>query len=205
MTRTLLAVLLLASIARPQSATAPPAANSATPSATFDIPGIMGRVEQSAQGAALQIAALRIEKWKTDSQAKQHARVNADSLQRNMTTALPTLTGAVRSAPQDLSANFKLYRNLSALSDVLNSLTESAGAFGPKQEFQSLAQYAGQFEESRRALGDYLESLTAAKEAELARLRSAAPAVNPSRPKRVIVDNEPEAKPKAKKPKPQKP
>jgi hypothetical protein len=117
-----------------------------------------------------------------------------------MTAALPSLTGAVRSSPQDLAANFKLYRNLSALSDVLNTLAESAGAFGPKQEFESLAEYASRIDQSRRSLGDYLEVLTAAKEAELARLRSGAPATaTPSRPKRIIVDNEPDPKPKAKK------
>jgi hypothetical protein len=201
MTRHLLVLLLLSLTGAAQSSVpVPSSANAAPATSVFDVSTTLSQIDQTAQSAALQIAALRIEKWKADSQSKQQAQSNADSLQRNMTAALPSLTGAVRTRPQDLSANFKLYRNLSALSDVLNTLAESAGAFGPKQEFESLAEYASRIDQSRRSLGDYLEVLTAAKEAELARLRSGAPATaTTTRPKRVIVDNEPDPKPKPKK------
>src|SRR5437879_4121121 len=97
---------------------------------SVDLQNTLAKVDQSAQAAAMDIARLRIEKWKADSSEKRQAQSNAESLQRNMTAALPTLTSAVRTAPQDMAANFKLYRNLSALNDVLKSLTESAGAFG---------------------------------------------------------------------------
>src|SRR5437899_10752157 len=101
-----------------------PSAAQGTPVAV-DVQNILAKIDQTAQAAALDIAKLRIEKWKTDSKDKQQAQSNADSLQRNMTAALPTLTAGVRSAPQDFAANFKLYRNLNALYDVLKSLTES--------------------------------------------------------------------------------
>src|SRR5436190_22424255 len=104
-----------------------------------DVQNTISKVEQTAQAAALDIAKLRIEKWKMDSKDKQQVQSDADSVQRNLTAALPTLTAGVRSAPQDVAANFKLYRNLNALYDVMKSLTESAGAFGPKQDFESLA------------------------------------------------------------------
>jgi hypothetical protein len=163
-----------------------------------DLPSLLNRIDEAAQAAALQIAALRIEKWKTDGDYKRQAQANADSLQRNMTAALPTLTSAARSAPQNLEANFKLYRNLNALSDVMRTLAESAGAFGPKQEYQQLADSAATFDDTRRALGDYFETLAANKEAEITRLKAAVPPPV-IRPKKVIVDNEPDPAPKRKK------
>jgi hypothetical protein len=115
---------------------------------------------------------------------------------------LPTLTAAVRSAPQDFAANFKLYRNLNALYDVLKSLTESAGAFGSKQEFESLAEYAQAIDDNRRSMGDYMENLAVAKDAELNRLRSQARALQTPAPppKKVIIDDNAPAPTTKKKP-----
>ena len=101
------------------------------------------------------------------------------------------MTTAVRTAPQDLAAKFKLYRNLNALYDVFKTLAESAGAFGSKQELESLAPYAESFDQHRRSLADYMENLAASKDAELNRLRTQArtqPA--PAAPKKVIIDDD---------------
>ena len=43
------------------------------------------------------------------------------------------------SAPEDLAASFKLYRNLDALYDVFGQVVEAAGAFGSKDEYQNLS------------------------------------------------------------------
>src|SRR4051794_21501404 len=123
-----------------------------------NLQGMLVQIDQSAQQAALDIAKLRIEKWKADGNSKQQAQGNAESLQRNLTNALPGMTSAVRGAPQALAPAFKLYRNLSALYDVLTGLTESAGAFGPQQDFDALKQQTEAFDNYRRSLGDYLES-----------------------------------------------
>src|SRR2546423_45334 len=79
---------------------------------------------------------------KADSADKQQAQANADSVERNLTAALPGMISAVRTAPQDMAANFKLYRNMNALYDVMKTLTEASAAFGQKQDYQTLAQYA---------------------------------------------------------------
>src|ERR1700742_5233637 len=86
----------------------------------------LDRLQQAASQANLSLGHLRIEKWKADSGSKQQGQANAESIQRNLTTALPGLISDVRSAPQDLGAEFRLYRNLDALYDVYASLTESA-------------------------------------------------------------------------------
>ena len=191
--------LILVTFAAAQSAT-PAGSAPPEPAPAVDLPSLLNRIDQTAQAAALQIASLRIEKWKADGDYKRQAQANADSLQRNMTAALPTLTTTARSTPQNLAATFKLYRNLSALTDVMKSLAESAGAFGPKQEYQQLADSAASFDDTRRALGDYFETLTANKEAELARLKAGNAVPSQAvRPKKVIVDNDPEPPAKSKK------
>jgi BMFP domain-containing protein YqiC len=156
----------------------------------------LDRLQAAASQAAIEIGHMRIEKWKTSSQSKQQAQANADSIQRNLTSALPGMIDAVRSSPQDLSAEFKLYRNLNVLYDVMASLTESAGAFGPTADYEALARPLQVVDSVRRDLGDALEQLAASTQSELTRLRARihlqqqAAAAAP--PKKVVVDdNEP--------------
>ena len=190
----LLAAICLSNASSPtqaaaQAANTSPITQSSMPAPS--LPSLLAQIDQTAQSAALDIAKLRIEKWKADNNSKQQSQSNAESLQRNLSNALPTLTAGVRAAPQALAPNFKLYRNLTALYDVLAGLTESAGAFGPNQEFDSLKQATDAFDGYRRSLGDYLETLTAAKDSELARLARPQQPATASRPKKIIVDNEP--------------
>jgi hypothetical protein len=175
------------------------AVQGATPNGT-DLVGLLSKIDQTAQAASIDVARLRIEKWKADSSDKQQAQSNADSVQRNMTAALPGMTGAVRTSPQDFAATFKLYRNLNALYDVMKTLTEASAAFGAKQDFQTLAPYTDSIDGYRRSLADYMETLAASKDAELARLRSQAKTQAAAPPKKTIIDdNEPATKKTAKK------
>jgi hypothetical protein len=124
--------------------------------------------------------------------------------------ALPEIVTQLRSSPEDLTATFKLYRNLDALYDVLGNITESAGAFGSKDEFQSLSNDLNAMERNRRSLGERLETLSASKESELAQLRTqikALQAAPPPPPKKIVVDDNEPKKPAAKKkvPRPPKP
>jgi len=156
----------------------------------------LDRLQSTASQANSQLAYMRIEKWKADANSKQQAQSNADSIQRNLTEALPALIDAVRSAPQDVGAEFKLYRNLNALYDVFASLTESAGAFGPKSDYEAMAHQLGVIDSVRRTLGDSLENLTTSTQSELNQLRTEvqalqqkAAATPPAPPKKVIVDD----------------
>jgi hypothetical protein len=149
---------------------------------------------------------LRIEKWKMDSGYKKQTLANADSVRRNLQAALPEIMTQLRNSPEDLAASFKLYRNLDALYDVLSNVAESAGAFGSKDEFQSLSNDLSSFERSRRAFADRMESLSTAKEAELAQLRTQVKtlqaATPPPPPKKIVVDDNAPPKPAPKKKKP---
>jgi hypothetical protein len=188
---------MTAAQAAPQAATPVPWASAS------EVNGLLAQLESTAQSTTTDLSKTRIEKWKTDSGNKRVAQENRDSITRNLETALPALITAVRSSPENLAATFKLYRNLDALHDVLATVTESAGAFGSKSDFEALSNDYNSLDRIRRGLADRLDTLSTNKEAEIARLHSqvqAAQAANAAPPKKVIVDdNEPEKKPVHKK------
>ena len=168
-----------------------------------ELNGILTPLQQTAQSMQIDLAKTRIEKWKTDASTKKQTVANVDSIQRNLQSALPATIAELNNAPEDVAASFKLYRNLDALYDVFGSVVESAGAFGSKDEFQSLGNDMNGLEAARRTFGERLQKLAAGKEEELTRLRtqvktlSAAP---PPPPKKVVVDDtEPVKKPAPKK------
>ena len=181
-------------------------AQSAGSASTVSVSADLDRLQSAAAQATLDLGHLRIDKWKTDAESKRQAQANADSVQRNLASALPGLIDAVRSAPQDLSAEFKLYRNLNALYDVFISLTESAGAFGPKSDYEALTQQLETIDSVRRSLGDAVEHLTSSTQSELTQLRAQVRTYQQAAaasPKKVVVDDtEPPKKTVHKKKKP---
>ena len=168
---------------------------------------LLSQLEQTSQQTQLDLAKLRVEKWKTDSSNKRQMQANVESIERNLQSALPEMIGQARMSPENLTATFRVYRNLTALYDVFAAVAESAGAFGTKDEFQALQNDLSMLERSRRAFADRMETLAGAKEAELARLRTAVQTgqsgTTSQQPKKVVVDdNEPPKKPARKKPSP---
>jgi hypothetical protein len=161
---------------------------------------LLSQLEQASQAAQLDLAKLRVEKWKADSGSKRQAQGNVESIQRNLQSALPEIIAELKASPENLTSTFKLYRNLDALYDVFESVAESAGAFGSKDEFQSLENDVNAFERARRSFADRMETLAGAKDVEVTRLRAAlqsAQATPAQPPKKVVVDD---AAPPAKKP-----
>jgi len=178
--------------------TGPPTSASAAPapvsySSVSELNQLLAQVEHMSQSTQADFAKIRVEKWKTDGNTKRATEADVGSIQRNLQSALPEIVTQLRSSPEDLGASFKLYRNLDALYDVLVSVVESAGAFGPKDDFQLLQDDLGALERSRRSMADRMETLATTKENELTRLRTevrtlqaAQPAVAP---KKVVVDD----------------
>ena len=186
----------------PASATKPPPVPYASVS---QLNLMLSQLEQVSQATQADLAKLRIEKWKTDSNTKRGTQADVESIQRNLQMALPEIIGQLRASPENIVTTFKLYHNLDALYDVLGPVVESAGAFGPRDEFQSMENDFTALERSRRDLAERMESLASAKEGELTQLRGQvrelqAAAVPPTPPKKVVVDDtQPEKKPVKKK------
>jgi len=186
--------------AHPQAT--PASASSGTPvaySSVSELNNILGELKTTASGMQADVEKMRIEKWRTDASNKRQTHTNVDSIRRNLQSALPEIMAQVSASPEDLSASFKLYRNLDALYDVFGSVVESAGAFGSKDDFQSLSNDMTSLESARRSMGERMQKLASAKEDELTRLRaqvkSLSAAAPPPTPKKIIVDdNEPAPK-----------
>jgi len=89
----------------------------------------------------------------------------------------------------------------------MTNLTESAGAFGAKEEYAALARDLNSLDNARRTLADAMDSLTAQRDADFARIQQAARQVQQQQaatpPKKILIDdNAPEKKPAPKKKKP---
>jgi hypothetical protein len=175
-------------------AAAPPA--SVQPAPIPDATASLGPLNQVVENTRVDLARLRVDKWKADAASKRQAEANAESVQRNLTAALPAIVQQVRANPGSVGATFKLYRNLNALYDVMSSLSESAGAFGSSEEYQALANDTAKLDTLRRSLADRVEAMATYRDTEVAQLqaraRQAAPPAAAAPPKKIIVDdNEP--------------
>ena len=165
-------------------------------------------VQAMAQKSDADLARLRVSKWKTDAQNKQQSEANAVSIRRNLSAAVPDLLAKVQSEPNSLIANFRLYRNLNALYDSFSALVESAGAFGPEDQYTPLAADISQLDQIRHQFAQRVDLLAVANDAELARLRAAAAVAKPasantntkSGSKIVVDDSHPAPKKKTKPP-----
>jgi hypothetical protein len=178
-----------------QSANASPAASEPVAySSIHELNQLLDPLQQWSQTTQVDLAKLRIDRWKTDSVTKRQTQANVDSLSRNLHDALPDIVAGLKSSPENLAATFKLYRNLDALYDVFSSVTESAGAFGSKDEFQGLDNDLTTLEQSRRAVADRMANLATQKEGELAALHTEIqqmkpPAAAAAPANKVVVDD----------------
>src|SRR5690348_14764832 len=198
----LLLIAVVAPLSQAQTLLSPAPANTIPAPQNSPDPGtLLSRIQQETLGLSADLGKLRIDKWKTDSSTKSQATDNAESIQRNISNALPGLISGVRSAPQSLGANFKLYRNINALYDVLANLAESAGAFGKREEYEVIAPHVAAIDDDRRAYGDFLAQMSASADSRIAAYQQAAAqaAAAAQAPKKIIVDDTEPAPPPKKK------
>jgi len=151
---------------------------------------LLAGLQQTSQATQDDLSRLRIEKWKTDSGTKRQTEGDVESVQRNLQSALPGMLNDLKNSPENAPLTFKVYRNLDALYDVMNSVVESAGAFGNKEEFQSLNKDLGSLEDSRRAFASRMDKVANAKETEIGQLRTALQTARAEiPPKKTVIDD----------------
>jgi ABC-type transporter Mla subunit MlaD len=143
----------------------------------------------------MDLGRVRVDKWKTEGNVKDQTRGNIESLQKNLTAALPGLMEQVQTNPSHVGAVVKLYRNLNVVYDVLSSVAESTGAFGAKDDYQALATDVANLDTVRRNIADQLEQMASAQDAAYAQLVNQAraqqqAAATAAPPTKVIVDDE---------------
>lgn len=132
----------------------------------------LDKLQSVASQANASIVRLHIDKWKANADVKSAAQANADSVQRNLTSALPGMIDAVRWAPDDVNATFKLYRNLNALYEVFGTLTEATRVFGQRSDYEALSQQLQGIGSVRRKLGEALVQSTASAQQQLNQMRA---------------------------------
>ena len=194
LTAAFLSVIALAVLSQAQATAAAQAVS--YPSIT-ELNQLVANLQQTSQSAQLDLARLRVEKWKADSGTKQQTEKDSASINQNLQMALPGMLADLKNSPENLTLTFKVYRTLDLLYDVFGSVVESTGAFGTKEEFQALNKDLGALEDSRRAFAGRMDKLASSKEAELGELRTALQAARAeAAPKKTVVDDTAPAPPK---------
>ncbi len=186
------------------SAATPQQGSAVSYASVSEVNDLLAQLETTSKTTQIDLAKLRIERWKADSGSKRDALAKVEAIQRNLQGALPEMIAHVRQAPEDLSATFNLYRDLDTLDSVFGGVVESCGAFGPRDDLQALSNDLDGFDKSLKVFSGRMEKLAASKEQEIVRLRTdlkAAQAAIPAEPpKKVVVDDtEPPKKPVVKK------
>jgi len=118
---------------------------------------IIAQIQKAALATNGNLGKLRIDKWKTDAAQKEQLQKMADSIQRNVTYAIPGLISDVENSQGSMSATFKLYHNITIVFEYLSSLTDAAGALGKKEEYEPLASAAAALDSARQNLSTYIE------------------------------------------------
>src|SRR6266850_3733530 len=104
--------------AQPQGSSPPPQRpQAAAPPANLNT--ILEQIQKAVQSTNADIGRLRIDKWKADNSQKEQLRQVADSLQRNITNAMPALISDAKASSGNVSTTFKLYHNLNVLYEFL--------------------------------------------------------------------------------------
>src|SRR5947209_4375225 len=178
--------LLLSLCVRAQT----PTAASQPPAAPPDINTVLGDLQRIATATNGDLNKLRIDKWKTETSEKQQMQQVAESLQRNIASAIPGLITEVQSSQGSVSKTFKLYHNINVVYEFLNSLAEAAGAFGKKEEYEPLATDANALDNVRQSLSTYIEQAATSLETRPKQGTTPAQSAQTSKgPKKIVVDD----------------
>jgi hypothetical protein len=197
--KTALAVMVIISLSlglAAQTARQPATARPAQPAAQSSDPAlnaILSDLQRVSQATNADIGKLRIEKWKADSSQKQQMQQVADSLQKNITQAMPGLISEVQATPASVLQAFKLYHNVTVLYEFLDSLAQAAGEYGKKEEYEPLNNDASSLDRVRQKLSDYIDQSAANLEAQLKKAtappKTTAPQTTQQGPKKIVIDD----------------
>lgn len=147
---------------------------------------IVSQIRQVTQAATVDLSRLQISRWKGDSAQKQDMQQIADSLKKNLTYAVPDLITEVQSSRGSLSTTFRLYHNINVVYEFLNSISEAAGAYGKKEEYEPLSGDVNSLDRARQDLSTYIEKTAARLERPTP---TPTPAATPT-PNKIIVDDD---------------
>ena len=174
-----LAVALLlacASALAQQDATTPPPPPAAAPAPAAPTGPLLIATEDvraPADQLAQTLSTINVAKWKAPQEVKGQTQADIASIQRNAKTTLPELLDAAKADPTKIAPAFAVYRNMSALYDVLLRVAETATLAGPQQDGVALEDERRRIEAARKSLGASILDAATAQDASIATLRAA--------------------------------
>src|SRR5262249_1168173 len=128
----------------------------------------------------------------------------ANSLQKNISSAMPGLINDVQSSKGGALSTFKLYDNINVLYEFLSGLTDAAGAMGKREEYEPLPADAAAIDTARQKPATYVEQavgrLETASRTPAPSAATQPPKATPVPGKKVVIDDEDTPKPKKKSP-----
>ena len=164
-----------------------------------DLSSSLTELQRVASATDKDIASLGIDKpkssWKTlwisSGSHKQQAQM-ATSLQRNLELAMPELIHDVQTSRGSLSSTFKLYNDLNAVHQTLESLVQSMDTHSKNPVAASLTDDLSTMGRIRQQLSSYIQGVSASMESGT-KVASAAPSgttvTTVNGVKKIIVDD----------------
>jgi hypothetical protein len=146
-----------------------PAPSAETPAPASPVPS----VTLSPALAALKrtLPTLHPDKWKLPAPVAKETQNNLDSIRRDLDNTLPPLLANADANAGAIPAVLPAYRNIEALYDVLLRVNQVAILVAPDPQLTALQQAINALEDSRRTLGDSLQTTALAESQQLTDLR----------------------------------
>src|SRR5258708_8193339 len=140
-----------------------------------DLTSTLLELDRIAAPANRDIGHMQIEKWKggwktgctTSTSHRTQAGQSAQSLTRNLKTALPDLIRAALNSRGGMYTTFKVYEDVNLVCQTLDSLVSTAEEYGRKEEYAPLARDYNNLLRLRRSLSAYIEQKAAAPDARI--------------------------------------
>ena len=135
----------------------PVASSAGSAAAAPRLEAILAQIQKATVAMNADLSKLRIEKWRTDADQKDQLQKLANSLQRNVSYAVPGLISDVQNSRGSVTATFKLYHDVNVVYEYLNSITDAAGSLGKREEYDPLSADAAALDAVRESLSNYIE------------------------------------------------
>ena len=167
-----------------------------------DLMSALLQLDRATAATNSDISHLQIGKWKggwktgftTSNSHKNKAGQAAQSLQRNLTGALPQLIRDAINTHGALAPTFKVYEDVSLVVQTLDSLLDIAQEYGTKREYEPLIGDYNNLARTRRTLSAYIQQRAAAVDSgDISAYNSGFSPMSSSGgqnlPRRIIVDD----------------
>jgi hypothetical protein len=147
------------------------AAKAAPPAAPSTPPTMSGILKPSLETVQQAVNALKLEKWKKGT-VRDEAGENAKRILVDLQTNLPPLLTVADSAPEKISNELPVSRNIDALYDVLLRVYEAARVSAPPEQITQLDEALNSLSNARLALDGRLRESAASMEKQVSDLQS---------------------------------